>query len=81
MFTKLAYGISVLVLILCIFRIVMVYIFMDQPEALRRYVGSVETGEVIDRALITALIAIALGVLAEISQSLERQERLTGEQD
>ena len=39
-----------------------------RTAAARRYLGTADTGEAIDRAIITLLICIALGVLCEISR-------------
>lgn len=37
-----------------------------------RYLGSKNTGEVIDQALVVAACAIALGILVEISRAVRR---------
>ena len=42
-------------------------------ETLTRYApGSISSGEIIDRGLYTILVAVALGVLAEISFALHK---------
>ena len=42
----------------------------DPAAAARRYLGTQTTGEAIDQGLVVLVIAIALGILTEISRSV-----------
>jgi hypothetical protein len=77
LFTRLGRIVAFLALILGIFQIVgglMVAAGWIGPEeaALARYFGNKSTGQVIDRGVYVALLAIALGILTEISSSTSR---------
>jgi hypothetical protein len=83
-FTRVGKVLAHLVFWCSVFRILVgVYVLFGAPDlatsmaAQRRYLGSATGGEAIDRGALWVLVAVALGVLCEISA--RRQKALTQE--
>jgi hypothetical protein len=72
MFTKLAFVLAYLIATLGVFRIIIGFSVVGAPDAAARYLGTTDTGLAIDRGIYYVLIAVALGVIAEISRSLNK---------
>lgn len=77
MFTKLAKIVAYLGLVLGTLRLVSAFWIATLPDeerlqATRAYLGGGTTGSYIDQAFYVILFCIALGTIAEISQSLKR---------
>ena len=75
-YTKIAKFISAIILLLGIFRIAMgiVVVTSETPKlAAARYLGSGTSGEAIDKGFLYIFIAITLGVLVEISITLQKK--------
>ncbi len=77
-FTKLARIIAVIMLFACTFRLVLGFYVasIDDPveraAVAARYLGRFTSGEAIDRGFYGLILAVALGVLVEISSSLRK---------
>jgi hypothetical protein len=80
MFTKLAKIVAYLGLVLGTLRLVSAFWIATLPDeqrlqATRAYLGGGTTGSYIDQAFYVILFCIALGTVAEISQTLKRGVR------
>lgn len=73
LFTTLGRIVATLTLLLGIMRVALGFVVAwsaDPAAAGARYLGSSTSGEAIDRGLMTILVALALGVLTDISRNL-----------
>lgn len=71
-FIRIAQVVAWIGFIFGIMRVVMGFALVDAPELQRHYLGSATTGEAIGRGALTILVAIFIGVVAQIGVSVTK---------
>ncbi|WP_017998179.1 hypothetical protein [Paracoccus sp. N5] len=71
-FIHLAQAVAWIGFVLGSMRVVMGFALAEFPELWSRYLGNGTSGEVIDKGILTVLVAIGFGVLAQIGSSVAK---------
>jgi len=71
-FIRLAQAVAWIGFIFGIMRVIMGFVVANVPELQSRHLGANTSGEAIDKGVLVILVAIVIGVLAQIGQSVTK---------